>query len=92
MNIVKGEMTFNCKKCNRQHSISAFETEFQNNYYAERQKSAQLGFSWKHKQKCKCGIDIEIDYENSEYPEGIFHSDHIYIKNGTLNSKFEYNL
>ena len=92
MNIVKGEMNFTCNKCNTEHIISAYQTEFINNYYTERKKSPQFGFTWKYNLKCKCGNDIEIEYEITEYPEGIFHSDHVYVKNGKLTSKFDHNL
>jgi hypothetical protein len=90
MNFVKGEMKVSCVKCMKEYIITVFDTEFINNYYSERRKGPESGYRWNHRMNCKCGNVMEIDYQVSEYPEGVFYNDNIYVKNGKLLNKFEY--
>jgi hypothetical protein len=90
MSIVKGSMTVKCNHCDKIHTISSEDADFENSYGNERQMGQENGYTWEDTIKCECGNEIEIIYEVWEYPVGIFNNDKVTIDGGTLIDKFGY--
>jgi predicted RNA-binding Zn-ribbon protein involved in translation (DUF1610 family) len=91
MSIVKGNFSFTCNKCGKQHSIPDDEADFDLTMGDEGPMGTENGYSWNRQFECdKCGNMIEIDYEVWEYPSGAFNNDSVNVKGGTVVGRFDY--
>ncbi len=92
---ISGNFSLTCANCNKQHVFIPEDSDFDlNNSDADNPMGVRNSYVWEHSFNCdnkNCGIEIEIQYEVSEYPINTFETAEVNISGGHINNEFNIN-
>ncbi len=89
--IVNGTFVFQCDNCEHHNSIPAADADFDCVSETEGKMGPERLHQWIHTHECSnCDVEAEIDYQISEYPEGVFNSATVNVDPGKALQEFGY--